>query len=72
MADDKLLKDLKKSKVYILAANIIAAILFTFVALYIKNYWLFIPVALLLIASFTSIFLYKKIENKYRNMGIIK
>ena len=72
MSEDKLIKDLKKSKIYIIVANIIASIMFAFAALYLKNYWLFLPVTLLLAASVSAIVLYKKIENKYREKGIIK
>ncbi|MCL5991758.1 MAG: hypothetical protein M1419_06610 [Bacteroidetes bacterium] len=72
MTEDKLLKDLRKSKIYIIGANLIASLLFTFAALYLKNYWLFLPVSLLLAASVSAIVLYKRIENKYRDKGIIK
>ena len=71
-SEDKLVRDLKKSKIYIIGANLAACLLFTFAALYLKNYWLFLPVVLLLIASVSAFVLYKKIENKYRNSGIIK
>jgi len=72
MTEDKLVKDLKKSKIYIIGANIIAGILFTFAAIYLKNYWLFLPVTLLIAASVSAMVLYKKIENKYREKGLIK
>jgi hypothetical protein len=72
MAEDKLLKDLRKSKLYITGANLIASILFVFAAIYLKNYWLFLPVTLLVAASISAFFLYRKIENKYRDKGLIK
>lgn len=72
MADDKLVKELKKSKIYILGANTIACLLFVFASIYLKNYWLIIPVVLMIIATVSAIIFYKKIENKYRDSGIIK
>ncbi|TAL70399.1 MAG: hypothetical protein EPN82_01955 [Bacteroidetes bacterium] len=72
MPEDKLLRDLNKSKIYIIGANSIASIVFALVAFYLKNYWLIIPVVLLIITSVSAVIFYKKIENKYRDSGIIK
>lgn len=70
--EDKIAKDLRRSKIYIIGANVIASLLFAIAALYLKNYWLFLPVTLLIAASVSAIVLYNRIEKKYRDKGLIK
>ena len=69
MTENSFRKNIRKGKLYIIGANILGSILFAFAAIYLKNYWLFLPVIALVVGVIMTLILMNKIENKFRNLN---
>ena len=69
MAENSFRKNIRKGKLWIAGADLAASILFTFAAIYLKNYWLFLPVVVLIAAAVMTIVTLRKLEKKFEKLN---
>jgi hypothetical protein len=69
MTENSFRKNIRSGKYWIAGADLAASILFAFAAIYMKNYWLFLPVIVLIVAAVMTIVFLKKLEKKFEKLN---